>query len=167
MLWSFSKSHSMITKYLIIINHHARLCNILIHLKNSLIRSSTCIIWLNKKAFKLSMRRDSIYHEAKHAKHKARYTPVMRTSVSLPDKSVICWKLEHHLLISWGWKDSSEYTWGKIIIYTHNEGIIEWCKDVCNAKHMFSITYSRAKGDIFLFGLSGLPLRLHTQPTQG
>ena len=45
---------------------------------------------------------------------------------------------------------------------THNESIIERCKDVGNTERMLPFSYSWPKGHIILLGFSGLLSRLHT-----
>jgi hypothetical protein len=42
------------------------------------------------------------------------------------------------------------------LLYTHNECIVKWCKDVSNSKSMLPFPHSGSKGHIFFLWLSSL-----------
>ena len=92
-----------------------------------------------------------------------RMVPVIRTRVSLPDKSVICCILEHDTVRLGNGMKRSMHRYN--IYCTYNEGVIEGRKDVSNTKDILSFADSGSKGDVLLLGLPGLPPRLQSYTT--
>lgn len=92
--------------------------------------------------------------------------PVIRTSVSLPDRSVTCWKhkRENNSSIQRTTKVRHTIKSRKKKDFAYDEGIVEGGEDVSDAKDMLSLANSRTKRDIILLRLSYLlPPRLRTQ----
>ena len=88
----------------------------------------------------------------------------MRTSVSLPDKSVTCCSLrEGKHMNNWitNMKKKKKKKKHRYVHVTYKEGVIKGGENVSNTKNMLSISNSWSKTNILLFGLSSFPFRLY------
>lgn len=85
-----------------------------------------------------------------------KYIPVIRTRVSLPERSVTCCSSMMHIRL----QVKSGNTGEKKSLATYNECVIERCKDVGHSKNMLTLPDCRSKGNIFFLWLSSLLFRL-------